>query len=92
MAHSEKTIHYSVDFDKSKSNGSLHFTHELTLYFIHLPGYKIEFAHADVLNPGGWDTYLESEKSLLENDYPGIIEEAKKILIAEQNLKEEDFA
>lgn len=92
MAYSEKTIHYSVDFDKSKSNGLLHFTHELTIYFMQQPGYKIEFAHADVLNPGGWDTYLESEKGLLENDYPGIIEEAKKILIAEQNLKEEDFA
>lgn len=91
MAHSEKTIHYSVDFDKSRSNGALHFTHELTLYFIKVHD-KIEFAHADVLNPGGWDTYLESEKGLLENDYPGIIEEAKKILIAEQNLKEEDFA
>ena len=92
MAHSEKTIHYSVDFDKGKSNGLLHFTHELIIHFMQQPGHKIEFTHADVLNPGGWDTYLESEKSLLENDYPGIIEEAKKILIAEQNLKEEDFA
>lgn len=92
MGNSEKIIHYSVDLDKSRSHGLLHFTHELTIYFMHKPGYKIEFMHADVLNPGGWDTYLEHEIELLEQDYPGAIEEAKKILIAEQNLKEEDFA
>ena len=91
MAHSEKIIHYSVDLDKSRSNCALHFTHELTICFIKIY-YKIEFAHADVLNPGGWDTYLEHEIELLEQDYPGSIEEAKKILIAEQGVKEEDFA
>ena len=91
MTKSEKTIHYSVYLDKSRSNGALHFTHELTIYFIKMHD-KIHFAHADVLNSGGWDTYLESEINLLEEDYPGVIEEAKKILITEQNVKEEDFA
>ena len=91
MAHSEKTIHYSVDLDKSRSNGALHFTHELTIYFKNIDN-KIKFSYADVLNPGGWDTYSEHEIDLLEQDYPGAIEEAKKILIAEQGLKKEDFA
>ena len=91
MTKSEKAIHYSVDLDRSRSNGALHFTHELSIYFTKMDD-KIEFAHADVLNPGGWDTYLEHEIELLEQDYPGAIEEAKKILIAEQNVKEEDFA
>ena len=90
MGKSEKTIHYSVDLDRSRSNGALHFTHELCICFMKM-GDKIEFAHADVLTPGGWDTYLEHEIGLLEQDYPGAIEEAKKILIVEQDVKEEDF-
>lgn len=72
---------YAVDLDKTRHNGILRFTHELTVYFKPDPSRnKCYFLMALALNSDGWFTYDIDELDMFDNDYPGVLEEARKEL------------
>lgn len=72
---------YIVDLDKTRHNGILRFTHEITVYFKPDPlRNKCYFLEASDLGPGGWITYDIDELDMFNNDYPGVLEEARKEL------------
>lgn len=68
-------IKYVINLDKTRYNGILRFTHEITIW-LELDGYKLIFDCADVINSGGWFTYGWDEQEEFEHDYPGVLEEA----------------
>lgn len=80
---------YAVDLDKTRHNGILRFTHELTVYFKPDPSRnKCYFLMALALNSDGWFTYDIDELDMFNDDYPGVLEEARKELdkfIEEEN-------
>lgn len=72
---------YAVDLDKTKHNGILRFTHEITVYFKPDPSRnKCYFITAFVLNSDGWFMYDIDELDMFNDDYPGVLEEARKEL------------
>lgn len=72
---------YAVGLDKTRHNGILRFTHEITVCFKPDPSRnKCYFLEASVISPGGWFTYDIDELDIFDNDYPGVLEEARKEL------------
>lgn len=72
---------YAVDLDKTRHNGILRFTHEIAVYFKPDPSRnKCYFLEASVVGPDGWLTYDIDELDMFDNDYPGVLEEARKEL------------
>lgn len=81
VTKSSKTGVYIVDLDKTRRNGILRFTHEITVYFKLDPSQnKYYFLGASALNPDGWIVYDINELDMFNNDYPGVLEEARKEL------------
>lgn len=81
VTKSPKTGVYIVDLDKTRHNGILRFTHELTVYFKQDSSQnKCCFLMAMTLNPDGWFMYDIDELDMFNNDYPGVLEEARKEL------------
>ncbi len=66
---------YIIFLDKTRHNGILRFTREITIC-VELDGYKPIFDWADVICSGGWFNYNWDEQEVFENDYPGVWEEA----------------
>lgn len=66
---------YIISLDKTRYNGILRFTREITIW-LELDGYKPIFDSADVVCSGGWFIYNWDEQEEFENDYPGVWEEA----------------
>ena len=66
-----------VQIDAGRSNGLLHFTHEVTITMV-----DGKFDHADVVSPGGWITFTNDKEDAdyLEQSYPGAIDIAKKAI------------
>lgn len=72
---------YAVDLDKTRHNGILRFTHEITVYFKPDPSRnKCYFLMAFAINSDGWLTYDIDELDMFNDDYPGVLEEARKEL------------
>lgn len=70
---------YVVDLDKTRHNGILRFTHEITVCFrLDLSRNKYYFLEASVIGPDGWLTYEIDELDMFNDDYPGVLEEARK--------------
>lgn len=81
VTKSSNTGVYIVDLDKTRHNGILRFTHEMTVYFKpDLSRNKCYFLMAFALNSDGWFMYDIDELDVFNNDYPGVLEEARKEL------------
>lgn len=66
---------YVISLDKTRCNGILRFTKEITIW-LELDGYKPIFNCADVVSSGGWFTYNWDEQEGFEHDYPEALQEA----------------
>lgn len=73
---------YAVDLDKTRHNGILRFTREITVFFKPDPSrkFKYYFLMALALNSDGWFMYDIDELDEFNDEYPGILEEARKEL------------
>lgn len=81
VTKSSNTGVYIVDLDKTRCNGILRFTHEITVYFKpDSSRNKCYFLMAITLNSDGWFMYDIDELDMFNNDYPGVLEEARKEL------------
>ncbi len=82
VTKSSKTGVYIVDLDRTRYNGILRFSHEITVYFKPDPCTRNEyyFLGASTINPDGWFVYDINELDMFNNDYPGVLEEARKEL------------
>lgn len=74
---------YYIDLDYSRSNGVLHFSHELSVW-VHKDSDGLEILDADEINSDGWITYTSKE---LEDEYPGILKDIEEILTNHENSK-----
>ena len=59
---------YYIGLDRSRSNGILHFTHEVSLW-VQKDDNGIKILNADEINSDGWFTLCPKG---IENKYPGI--------------------
>ena len=67
---------YYIGLDCSRSNGVLHFSHEVSLW-VHKDDNGIKILSADEINADGWVTLCPKG---IENVYPGITKTAKEII------------
>lgn len=75
---------YYIGLDYSRSNGILHFTHEISVC-VHKDSDGLEILDADEINSDGWITYTSKE---LEDEYPGILKVIEEVLTNYENSKQ----
>lgn len=74
---------YYISLDYGRSNGVLHFSHELSVW-VHKDTEGLKVLSADEINSDGWISYTPEE---LEDEYPGILEVIKESLQNYENSK-----
>ena len=67
---------YYVGLDYGKSNGVLHFSHEISIW-AHKDQDGLKILHADEINSDGWFTLCPKG---IENKYPGISKMVEEVI------------
>lgn len=67
---------YYIGLDYGKSNGILHFSHEISIW-AHKDSDNFKILSADEINSDGWLIYTPKE---LEDEYPGILKTIEEVI------------
>lgn len=74
---------YYIGLDYGRSNGVLHFSHELSVW-VHKDTEGLKVLSADEINSDGWFTLCPKG---IENAYPGILKTIEGVLTNYENSK-----
>ena len=82
MVEKISDTNYCVTLDKTTRNGILNFTKEISIWLCPVvQKNKCFFLTASAITPGGWFCYDTDEVTEFDQDFPGIIDEAKEELL-----------